>query len=62
MGEVKKTDLINYLFYEYTTGIEVINKFVTDRLISEKQDPNDKRAKLIKLTEKGLEALNESYG
>lgn len=28
LGEVKKTDLINYLFYEYTTGMEVISNLL----------------------------------
>jgi DNA-binding MarR family transcriptional regulator len=61
LGTVKKTGLINYLFYEYTTGMEVINKLLGEQLISEGPDPNDKRARLIELTEKGRIALNESY-
>jgi len=62
LGVVKKTGLINYLFYEYTTGMEVISKLLLNRLISEESDPNDKRARLIALTEKGKSVLRESYG
>jgi len=62
LGVIKKTGLINYLFYEYTTGMEVINKLLNDQLISEEADPNDKRARLIKLTEKGHVLLKASYG
>ncbi|QHT66225.1 MarR family transcriptional regulator [Rhodocytophaga rosea] len=61
LGEVKKTDLINYLFYEYTTGMEVISKLLKDNLILEKVDLADKRAKLISLTAKGKQVLNGSY-
>jgi DNA-binding MarR family transcriptional regulator len=61
LGVVKKTGLINYLFYEYTTGMEVISKLLLNSLISEESDPNDKRARLIALTEKGKSVLRESY-
>lgn len=61
LGEVKKTDLINYLFFEYTTGIEAINKLIKNGLIKEKQDLNDKRAKKLSLTPKGKKLLNDGY-
>jgi DNA-binding MarR family transcriptional regulator len=61
LGEVKKTDLINYLFYEYTTGMSVIQEILKHNLIAEKSAPTDKRAKLINLTDKGKQVLNESY-
>lgn len=61
LDKVKKTDLINYLFYEYTTGMEVISKLLKHELLAEAQDPNDKRAKLINLTDKGKKVLNECY-
>ena len=61
LGEVKKTDLINYLFYEYTTGMEVISKLLKEDPIAEKVDLSDKRAKLISLTAKGKHILNECY-
>lgn len=61
LGAVKKTDLINYLFFEYTTGMEAINKLIRNKLITEKKDSNDKRAKLLSLTKKGKKLLNEGY-
>ena len=53
LGEVRKTELINYLFAEYTTGMEAITKLLNEELISERPDPSDGRAKLI-LTECAL--------
>jgi DNA-binding MarR family transcriptional regulator len=60
-GEVKKTNLIRYLFFEYTTGMEAINKLIRNDLVTEKQDPDDRRAKLLTLTEKGKKLLDEGY-
>jgi DNA-binding MarR family transcriptional regulator len=61
LGEVRKTELINYLLVEYTTGMEAINKLLSDRLIVERPDENDKRAKLISLTKKGKTVLSDCY-
>lgn len=61
LGEVKKTDLINYLFFEYTTGMEAINKLIKNGLVKEKQDLDDKRAKLLSLTAEGKKELKEGY-
>ena len=60
-SEIKKTDLINYLFFEYTTGMEAINKLLKNELIMETVDEDDKRAKLLCLTEKGKALLGEGY-
>ena len=60
-GKIKKTDLINYLFFEYTTGMEAINKLLINKLALETPDPNDGRAKLLSLTEKGKRLLAEGY-
>lgn len=60
-GEVKKTNLIRYLFFEYTTGMEAINKLIRNDLVFEKHDPDDRRAKLLTLTEKGKKLLDEGY-
>jgi DNA-binding MarR family transcriptional regulator len=61
LGEVRKTELINYLLIEYTTGMEAISKLLKDGLINERPDKNDGRAKLISLTEKGKTILSECY-
>ena len=59
LGEVKKTELINYLFAEITTGMEGINKLVKAGLAKERADPADGRAKLVSITDKGLRKLKE---
>lgn len=61
LGEVRKTELIQYLFAEYTTGMEAISRLLEEQYIVERADPADKRAKLISLTEKGNQALSASY-
>ncbi|GAA3987179.1 MarR family winged helix-turn-helix transcriptional regulator [Mucilaginibacter dorajii] len=61
LGEVRKSDLINYMFAETTTGMEVINRLVRENKIDERASPDDKRAKLIKVNDKGLQALQEYY-
>ena len=57
LGEVRKMELINYLFVEATTGMETIGKLVGVGLIRERIDPADGRARLIKLTSKGSKKL-----
>ncbi|MGN8069041.1 MarR family winged helix-turn-helix transcriptional regulator [Mucilaginibacter sp. SG564] len=61
LGEVKKSDLINDMFAETTTGMEIINKLIREKKITERTSPDDKRAKLIKITEKGIITLSEYY-
>lgn len=61
LGEVRKTELINYLFAEYTTGMEALSRLIDEGYILERPDPTDKRAKLIKLSEKGTKRLATSY-
>lgn len=60
LGEVNKSGLVNYLLVETTTGMEAINKLVKAGLVHEKKDPNDKRAKLIRISDKGLKKLKSS--
>ncbi|MEO8475407.1 MAG: winged helix DNA-binding protein, partial [Chryseolinea sp.] len=38
LGEVNKSDLINYLLAETTTGMEAINKLVNAGLVKERKD------------------------
>jgi len=61
MGEVKKSDLINQMFAETTTGMEIINRLIREKKITERTSPDDKRAKLIKITPKGTASLDEYY-
>lgn len=59
LGEVRKTELINYLFAETTTGMEGIGKLIRAGLVKERPDPEDGRAKLVTITDKGLRKLKE---
>lgn len=61
LGEVRKTDLINFLLVEYTTGMEAIGKLLNEDFIQTRPDETDGRARLISLTEKGKNTLNECY-
>src|SRR5688572_19785742 len=56
-GEARKTDIINFNFHEQSTGTDILRRIAAQGYISERHDPNDKRAKLISLTEKG-KAIN----
>jgi DNA-binding MarR family transcriptional regulator len=60
LGEVNKSELINYLLVETTTGMAAISKLKRAGLVSERQDPNDRRAKLIRITDKGSSKLKTS--
>ncbi len=53
MGEVKKKDLIQAQLSEFTSGIGVINRLLKHELLEEKPDPEDRRSKLVKITEAG---------
>jgi len=53
-GEIRKNDIVSFrLLGEPTTGIDIINRMLKAGLIAERVDPDDKRARLIKLTSKG---------
>lgn len=60
MEKAKKTDLINRYHLEYTTGMDTIRRLKNNGLLDEKQDETDKRAKLLELTEKGKNVLEQS--
>ncbi|MGN8069525.1 MarR family winged helix-turn-helix transcriptional regulator [Mucilaginibacter sp. 22184] len=57
-GEIRKTEIVSFnLLLEPTTGIDILNRMLKAGLISERIDPADKRARLIKLTNEGGEIL-----
>jgi DNA-binding MarR family transcriptional regulator len=56
--EAKKSDIINFNFYEQSTGTDILNRIKKNGYITERPDPKDKRAKLISLTAKG-EKINK---
>ncbi len=57
----RKTDVINNFLMGLSTGIDVLNRLIANGLIEERPDPDDKRARLVNLTAKGVEVLNECY-
>jgi len=59
LGEVQKKELINFHFAETTTGMAAIDKLIKAGFVVERDDPDDGRARLIKLTEAGLDKLGK---
>lgn len=55
--EARKTDVINFILFEQSTGIDMMARIHAAGYISERNDPNDKRAKLVKLTKRGEQLL-----
>lgn len=51
--ECRKTDAISECFLELSTGIDILTRLKKNGYISERGDPNDKRARLVKVTAKG---------
>lgn len=60
-GEARKIDIISYNFLEQTTGIDLLNRLKKAGYISERTDPSDKRAKLVRLTDAGKQLLFSVY-
>jgi len=58
---ITKTELINKMVYDKTTGIELINRLIKQGLITEAENPADKRSKLIHVTEMGRAVLFSSF-
>jgi DNA-binding MarR family transcriptional regulator len=61
LGESRKTDIISYNFIELSSGIDILNRLQKNKLIEERSDPADKRAKLVKATAKGEKILMKCY-
>jgi DNA-binding MarR family transcriptional regulator len=54
-----KTELINKLIMEKTSGVEVIKRLLKQELIHEFDNPNDKRSIMVAITPKGKQELSE---
>lgn len=61
LKESRKTEIINYNFTELSSGVDIINRLLEKKLIEERIDPSDKRARLVKATTKGKKVLNKCY-
>lgn len=55
--EARKSDIVSAVFFEQSTGIDILNRIKKAGLILERNDPLDKRARLIKLSPKGEKTL-----
>lgn len=55
----RKMELINIHLLEAPSGIEVLKRLLKKKLIEEFDDPDDKRAKRIRLTKKGSSELKK---
>jgi len=61
IGESSKTHVINYAMMEMSTGIDILNRLLKDNFISQRIDPADKRAKLIRITDAGFAVLQQCF-
>jgi DNA-binding MarR family transcriptional regulator len=60
-GETNKNDLSKQNGVEFSTGRDIIKRLVARKLVSEKQDQDDKRASQVKLTPKGIKIIEKSF-
>lgn len=56
-----KSDIIHHCISEYSSGIAVINRLIAKNYIEEYPDTQDKRAKRLKITQKGTEKLLSAF-
>jgi DNA-binding MarR family transcriptional regulator len=56
-GPVRATDIAEYFSHSPRTVTEAIDGLERDGLVERKPDPSDRRAKLVQITPKGVEAV-----
>lgn len=61
MGTPKKSELIYEMMAEFASGIDVINRLVGMGLIDEFPDEQDRRSKRLRITPKGIEAIQQCF-
>lgn len=61
LGESRKTDIINHHLAELSSGIDTLNRLLKEQLIEERPDPEDGRARLVRITDKGEKLLFLCY-
>jgi DNA-binding MarR family transcriptional regulator len=62
MPPISKTELINKMVYDKTSGMEIIKRLIRDGLLAETDNPDDKRSKLVTITDLGRGVLFSSFG
>jgi DNA-binding MarR family transcriptional regulator len=61
MNNPNKNDLSKENMVEFSTGRDIIRRLIVKNLVSEKVDPDDKRAARLHLTAKGRKILDKSF-
>jgi DNA-binding MarR family transcriptional regulator len=61
MDKPNKNDLSKENMVEFSTGRDIIRRLIIKNLITEKIDPDDKRASQLHLTSKGKKTLYKSF-
>lgn len=61
LGESRKTDIIHQHLSELSTGIDILNRLKASGFITERPDPSDKRARLIKMSPAGERILFQCF-
>lgn len=61
MGTPKKSELIYEMMAEFASGIDVINRLVGLGLIDEFPDEHDRRSKRLRITPKGIGAIQNCF-
>ncbi|MEP6627344.1 MAG: MarR family transcriptional regulator [Ginsengibacter sp.] len=52
-GECNKTTVTNYAMMEMSTGSDILKRLLKQGYITQRNDPDDKRSRLINITKKG---------
>lgn len=58
-GPMSKMSLIKHNVHDKTSGMQVINRLVKNKWITQADSDQDKRSKVISITELGIETLNK---
>ncbi len=58
-GEMSKMDLIKRNVHEKSTGMQIINRLIAYGWVDQKDSKEDKRSKVISISEKGLKTLEK---
>src|SRR5690554_4350226 len=56
-GEMTKMDLVKRNVHEKPAGMQVINRLIAQGWVNQTESKHDKRSKVLKITDKGLEVL-----
>jgi len=59
-GSMSKTALIRLNVHEKSAGIQIVNRLINNGLVEQAGHESDKRNKIIHITPKGVQLLNES--